>query len=106
MNEQVKSALLSCTQNVFLYTATGNKEIHYGIYGNDGESAFHAGGKQVERADQGTIDLYTKKANDELVRKIPAALNAVGIAFYLNSIQYEEETDGGLLHYEWVYEAV
>lgn len=30
----------------------------------------------------------------------------VGIAFYLNSIQYEEETDGGLLHYEWVYEAV
>lgn len=104
MNERVKAALLSCTQSVYLYTAKGNEKIPYVVYGNDGETGFHAGGKQAERADQGTIDLYTKKANDKLIRKIPAALNAAGIAFYLNSIQYEEETE--TLHYEWVYEAI
>lgn len=106
MNEQVKAALLSCTKNVYLYTAAGNKETPYVIYGNDGENGFYAGGKQAERADQGTVDLYTKNSKDELIRKIPAALNVAGIAFYLNSIQYEEETEGGLIHYEWVYEAV
>ena len=32
------------------------------------------------------------------------ALDAAGIAWYLNSIQYEEDT--GLIHYEWVWEVV
>lgn len=104
MNETVKNALLSCTQNVYNYTAVGNRSVPYVVYGNDGENVFHAGDHRAERADQGTVDLYTRTSADPLARAIPDALDAAGVAVYLNAVQYEEET--GLLHYEWVYEAM
>ena len=104
MNETVKSALLSCTQNVYNYTARGNKSVPYVVYGNDGENVFRSGDHRSERADQGTVDLYTKTTSDPLIRAIPRALDTAGVAVYLNSVQYEDEA--GLLHYDWVYEAV
>ena len=39
---------------------------------------------------------------DETVDKIQAALTAACILFYLNSVQYEDDTE--LIHYEWVWE--
>lgn len=104
MNEKIKDALLSCTKNVYLYTVAGNKKIPYVVYGNDGENVFCAGCQRAEKADRGTIDLYVNRTDDRLITAIPAALDSAGVAFCLNSVQYEEET--GLLHYEWVYEAV
>lgn len=104
MNETVRDALLSCTQAVYNYVAPGNRPVPYVVYGNDGENAFRAGDRRAERADQGTVDLYTKSPSDPLIQAIPAALDAAGAAVFLNTVQYEQEA--GLLHYEWVYEAV
>ncbi len=104
MNETVKNALLSCTDNVYNYTARGNQAVPYVVYGNDGENVFHAGDRRAERADHGTVDLYVKTSADPLVRAIPAALDEAGVAVSLNTVQYEEEA--ALLHYEWIYEAM
>lgn len=51
---------------------------------------------------QGTIDLYTKRRRDPLREKVEEALNTGEISWYLNSVQYEDET--GLMHWEWVWE--
>lgn len=51
---------------------------------------------------QGTIDYFTKTEFDEAVDKIQNAVNGVdGIAWKLNSVQFEEETN--LIHYEWYF---
>lgn len=102
LNETIKQALLSVTQNVYLYTANGNNEVPYVVYGVDGDNNLFGGNSRAELADAGYIDLFTKSATDPLMKGIPAALDAAEVSFYLNSVQFEEET--GLLHYEWRWE--
>lgn len=103
MNEKVREALLEVSDRVYLYTAKGNQKAPYIIYGIDGENNLFGSDQRAERCDTGYIDLFTKQARDELIKAIPDALEAAGVAFYLNSVQQEEET--GLLHYEWRWEA-
>lgn len=102
MNETIKRALLSVSQSVYLYTAKGNTKTPYIVYGVDGDNNLFAGNRRGEHADSGYIDLFTKDANDKLIEDIPAALDAAEVSFYLNSVQFEEETS--LLHYEWRWE--
>lgn len=102
MNETVKAALLSVSQNVYLYTAKENTETPYIVYGVDGDNNLAAGNRRGELADAGYIDLFTKDAKDNLIKDIPTALDAAEVSFYLNSVQFEEETS--LLHYEWRWE--
>ena len=51
---------------------------------------------------KGTIYYFTKKDNDIIADEIQEILKTEKISFYLNSVQYEEET--GYIHYEWVWE--
>lgn len=103
LNETIKSILLSVSHRVYLYTATGNTNPPYIIYGIDGGNNLFGENSREEFVDAGYIDLFTKEADDDLVKNIPAALDVAGISFYLNSVQFEEET--GLLHYEWRWES-
>ena len=48
--------------------------------------------------------LFTKNEDDPLFERIPAALESIGASWYLNSVQYEDDT--GLIHYEWYWEVV
>ena len=50
----------------------------------------------------GTTDLYTKLEFDPWKEAFEASLDEQEIWWYLNSVQYEEET--GFIHYEWVWE--
>lgn len=104
MIDAVKNALLSVSDRVYAYTSAGNSVPPYILYGMDGTNHLMASGKRAELCDTGYIELYTKEEEDELIAKIPEALETFGISFYLNSVQFEEET--GLLHYEWIWEAV
>lgn len=54
--------------------------------------------------DMRRVTIFTKTEGDSLFEAVPAALEGIGAAYYLNSVQYEEDT--GLLHYEWVFEVV
>lgn len=102
LNEILKNLLLSVSQNVYLYTAQDNPQIPYIIYGIDGDNNLFAGNRRGEIAQSGYIDLFTKDVADSLIFNIPAALDSAEVSFYLNSVQYEEETS--LLHYEWRWE--
>lgn len=98
----LKEALKTLTTSLYLYTAPANKTLPYIVYGADGANDLTAGNVHAETVTQGYIDLYTKNPSDTLISGIPAKLEAVGASYYLNSIQFEDET--GLLHYEWIFE--
>lgn len=98
----IKEALLSVTENVGHYEAMDETD-KYIVWQEDSEgSAVKGDNRKTNQSIQGTIDYYTKTDMDENVDKIQAALNAACISFYLNSVQYEDETE--FIHYEWVFE--
>ena len=74
----------------------------YGVYAEDGANDLIASGKHVERVLQGTVDYFTRDDSGTPKTTIETALDGAAIAWYLNSIQLEEDT--GYIHYEWVFE--
>lgn len=102
MNEIIKDLLVELLDEVYLYVAKTNANPPYVVYGVDGANDLEAGNVHSEKADEGTIDLYTKDPTDSLITDIPEGLDENGVSYYLNSVQFEEET--GLLHYEWVWQ--
>lgn len=79
------------------------KSDRYFVWMEDGRNDFEVGNRHAEKAVEGTTDLYTKQEFDPWAAQFEAALDADGhIAWYLNSVQYEEDT--GFFHYEWVWQ--
>lgn len=105
MNSKIKiirDTLLKVSDNVGHYEAV-EKTDQYIVWAEDSEGSSVEGDDQkANQSIQGTIDYFTKKDMDEKVDEIQAALTNACISFYLNSVQYEDET--GYIHYEWVFE--
>ena len=78
------------------------RRIDHGVYAEDGANDLEAGDIHAEKAIQGTIDYYTRDDSGAPQTTIETALNNGQIAWYLNSIQFEDDT--GFIHYEWVFE--
>ena len=78
-------------------------DTDYMVIAIDGEvNNMTADNHQTNQAPEGTIDLYSKSNDRELVHQIQNALRGFdGCAWYLNSVQYEDDTR--LLHWEWVF---
>ena len=74
----------------------------YFVWQEDGANDLEANDGHVERAVSGTTDLFSKTEFDPWGPALEQALTEAGIAWYLNSVQYEEET--GFWHWEWVWE--
>lgn len=74
----------------------------YGVYAEDGANDLIAGNAHAERVVEGTVDWFTR--DDTLAAKatIETALTSAGCAWYLNSIQFEDDT--GYIHIEWVFQ--
>ena len=71
------------------------------IWAESGEAeSFHADNRKSCQTIQGTVDLYTKTEFDPLLDDVQTALE--GVAWYLSSVQYEDETNA--IHYEWTWE--
>ena len=104
MLERLRAALAALTDRVYHYVAAHNTTPPYIVWAEDGDNDLAGDDHHAERCYTGTIDLYTKADNDPLFTSIPEALEEIGAAWYLNSVQYEEDT--GLTHYEWVWEVV
>lgn len=97
----VRDALLMISDNVSHYESF-NKADKYIVWAEDTENNSVGGdNKKQMQTIQGTIDYYTKEDGDETVDKIQEALEKGKIPFYLNSVQYENET--GYIHFEWVW---
>lgn len=79
------------------------KTDRYFVWQEDGGNDLSLDGIHAERSVTGTTDLYTKLEFDPWKDAFEEALDrASGICWYLNSVQYEEQT--GYWHYEWVWE--
>lgn len=104
MLETLQAALAALTERTYHYFAAPNSSPPYIVWMEDGDNDLTANNIHAERSYNGSIDLYTKSESDDLMAEIPHALENIGAAYYLNSVQYEEET--GLIHYEWIFEVV
>lgn len=99
--EVMKNALLTVTNNVGHYEAL-KKTDKYIVWAEDGQAgAEWSDDAMQEQAISGTVDYFTKTEYDPNFGAIQTAMNAAGVSFRLNSIQYESDT--GYIHYEWVW---
>lgn len=75
----------------------------YIVWAEDSQGDSVSGdGAMVHQAISGTVDLFSADLDDVVLpMKVQEALNSGGIAWRLNSVQYEDDT--GLKHLEWVW---
>lgn len=71
----------------------------YGTYSESSGNDFTADQKHVERGTEGYISYFTRDDSGTPRSTIEAVLNELNIPWYLNTIQYENDT--GYIHYEW-----
>ena len=95
--------LLDSTGYVFAHFGWSHAPAgDYGVWAEDAANDLHANGIHVEHAVEGTIDYFTRDASGTPKTTIEAVLDTGKIAWYLNSIQFENDT--GYIHYEWVFQ--
>ena len=100
--DTIKAAHLAVTDEVSHYWRL--RSDRYFVWAEDGVNDLEADNVHSERAITGTTDLYTKIEDDPWREQIEAAFEAAGIAWYRNSVQYEDEA--GYIHTEWVWEVL
>lgn len=61
--------------------------------------SFYASNIKQEQTIRGTVDYYTQTEFDANADIIQTALQSIGAAWVLESVQYEAETK--MIHYEW-----
>lgn len=71
----------------------------YLVWQEDGADDFVADGIHAEKSVTGSTDLFTKQEFDPWREAMEAAFDAAGMVWYLNRVQFEDET--GFWHYEW-----
>lgn len=97
MNELL-SALTTEGLQVALYGWDRAPEGDYGTISITEGNDLVADGIHVERGTEGYLDYFTRDPSDTPRTTIEAILND-GYAWYLNSVQYEDDTH--YIHYEW-----
>lgn len=98
----VKEALLKVTDNVGHYEPNDGTKSHI-VYAEDSSNNFNGDNFVMAQSLQGTIDLY-ELGKGGMADKVQEALNKAEIAFYLNSVQFENSEPRNFIHYEWVFE--
>lgn len=103
MLDAVKAALEATGYPVAHFAWDKAPQSDYIVYAEDGAVDLFADNKHAEQSVTGTVDLYTKDDTGAPKETVEAALNASGAVWYLNTIQYEDDT--GYIHMEWVVSA-
>jgi len=99
----IKTALLTVSARVYRYTAPATPTFPYIVWAEDNESDNLSGdGRKLGKVIEGTVDLFSKVADDAYIQAIETALNNAGICYRLNSTQYEPDTK--IIHTEWVFD--
>lgn len=99
---KVRDALLTVSENVGHYEVLEKKD-QYIVWAEDsGGNRLSGDNMLLGQAIQGQVHYYTRMENDPNVDEIPNALNGAKISFYLEAVQYEDETK--YIHYTWVFE--
>lgn len=70
------------------------------VWAEDGEDySFDADNHKQEQAIRGFIDYFTKQEFDQTVDEVQEILNTQPVAWSLDSVDYEDDTN--LIHYRW-----
>ena len=72
------------------------------VWAEDGGNQYYSDNQVSEQAITGSTDYFTKMEYDPVIDDIQKANASMGLAWRLNSVQFEEDT--GLIHYEWAWE--
>ena len=80
------------------------KSSRYFVWQEDGTNDLEADNRHAEGAVTGTTDLFTKQEFDPWAEVLSRSLSEHGVAWVLNSVQFEEDTR--FWHYEWAWEVV
>lgn len=105
MMDELKNALLSTGYSFAHHAWSSAPQGDYGVWAEDSQGGSVWGdGKMLNQSIQGTIDYFTRDDSASPLTVIQSALDNAGISFYLNTVQFEDDT--GYIHYEWVFEVV
>lgn len=97
----LKAALLTVTDKVYHYEGLKDED-RYIVWAEDADNSVNGDNKVIGQAIQGTVDYFTSLEYDENIDKIQNAMNDAGIAFYLSTQLYDDETKK--MQYQWVFE--
>lgn len=99
---RLKEILLTISDNVHHLEAPST-DGDYIVWAEESEAkALYADNMKIAQIIVGTLDLFTKKEYDPLIKKIQDTFNEHEITFKLISVQYERDTK--YTHYEWEWE--
>lgn len=76
-------------------------EGDYGTWAEESGEDLLADGIHAERGIVGYINYFTRDDSRSVQDTIENVLNEQGVAWVLNSVQYENDT--GYIHYEWEF---
>lgn len=103
--DELVQLLTAITQNTYHYSAPPNTHPPYIVWQEFSQSdTMDADGEQVEYAISGTIDVYSTDEKEPIIKEIRKSLDGTDIAFYLKSVQYEQDT--GLIHTEYEFDII
>lgn len=98
----IGDALKTVIDQVYHFDAAG-RDAPYIVWGEDGaRNEEWADNKMTARALTGTVDYFTRDTEDPNLPRIETAMEAAGILYHLESVQFENDT--GICHYEWTWE--
>lgn len=97
----LKAALLTVTDKVYHYEGLKDED-RYIVWAEDADNSVNGDNKIIGQAIQGTVDYFTSLEYDENIDKIQNAMNDAGVAFYLSTQLYDDETKK--MQYQWVFE--
>lgn len=99
MLEELKEAL-EATGYLFAHFGwSRHPDGDFGVWAEESGSDFVADGIHMEKGTNGYINFFTRDASGTPKTVIEEVLNGLNIPWYLNSVQYENDT--GYIHYEW-----
>lgn len=99
MLDELKQALEDTGYQFAHFGWSKHPDGDYGVYAEEQGADFVADGVHVEKGTNGYINYFTRDDSGTPKTVIENALNVLNIPWYLNTVQYENDT--GYIHYEW-----
>ena len=97
----LKAALVACSTSTYHYTAPDNAGYPRIVWAEESRDDLTVDNVHGEKGITGTIGLFSKTENDQLIESIENALNGLRIWWRLNNVLYEQDTR--VIHHEWLF---
>lgn len=97
--ERIKTALDSTGLPFAHFSWSSAPKGDFGVYAEDSAGTFFADSRNASSRLAGYVDYFTRSDSESVKQTIEDALRNAGVIWWLESIQFEEDTS--FIHYEW-----